>query len=348
MFGKLYAGELKKQTSKSAIIAIAVIMAVLLLLMAVLFDSLNELLAESVPPSEAQSRSAEVYTEESVEALLEYYRAALKDAEAEKAEAGFDYYRNPDSVYMYEGYIAMLEYIKGNELYGIELTTVIQGAPVTGASVTAESFITTAGSMLILLAVIYASIVAGSTFADEYKRGTIKMLLIRPVGRGQVVTAKLLAALTHTAAAYLIMFVCTVAVGYAVFPAAGGDAVYSFNNSAFTVSAVSNTPGISFATNLIMLMTYAVVAFAAGILTRNKVFGIITPIILIEVAGLIISMFGLGRFFISDAAEWSKYVGIGNTLYGGADFFISLAVWIVWVAVLTAGSYIAVIKRDAA
>lgn len=346
MFGRLYLGEIKKQTSKSAVITLTIIMAVLLLLTAVLFDAVNDMIEETLQGSEQSVET--VYTEESAKQLLDYYRGELDAAKKAKEEAGFDYYRNYDGVYMYESYVATLEYVIDNELYGVELASVSNGVLNDGARVTAETFTTTVGSMLLLLVIIYAAIVAGGTFADEYKRGTVKMLLIRPVGRGTVVTAKLLSALTHTVAAYTVMFACTAIVGYAVFPAAGADAIFSFNNSAFSVSRASDVLGIMYATNLVNVLTYAVLAFAAGVLTRNKVFGIIAPIILLEVAGAIISMFGLGRFFITDAADWSKFVGIGSLLYGGSDFFISLAVWAVWVAAAVVGSYYAVLKRDAA
>lgn len=345
MFGRLYLGELRKQTSKSAIITLVIIMAVLLLLTAVLFDALNDMIEEALQGDEATFES--VYTEESAKQLLEYYRGELDKAVAAKEEAGFDYYRNYDSVYMYESYVAFMEYVIDNELYGVEIASVSNGVLNGGARVTAETFTTTVGSMLILLVVIYAAIVAGGTFADEYKRGTVKMLLIRPVSRNAVTTAKLLSALTHTVAAYTVMFACTAIVGYAVFPAAGAKAVFSFNNSAFSLSASSNVLGTMYATNLVTVLTYAVLAFAAGTLTRNKIFGIIAPIILIEVAGAIISMFGLGRFFITDAADWSKFVGIGTVLYGGSNFFISLAVWAVWVAASVVGTYCSVLKRDA-
>ena len=207
MFGRLYLGELRKQTSKSAIITLVIIMAVLLLLTAVLFDALNDMIEEALQGDEATFES--VYTEESAKQLLEYYRGELDKAVAAKEEAGFDYYRNYDSVYMYESYVAFMEYVIDNELYGVEIASVSNGVLNAGAGVTAETFTTTVGSMLILLVVIYAAIVAGGTFADEYKRGTVKMLLIRPVSRNAVTTAKLLSALTHTVAAYTVMFACT-------------------------------------------------------------------------------------------------------------------------------------------
>lgn len=355
MFARLYWGELRKQTSKSVIITLLVITAVLLLLTAVLFDSVNDLIdsvADDIPPEEGIEPTRDsyltVYTPQSVEEQLTIYRALLDGAEREKEELGFDYYRNPDAVYHYKGQIAMLEYIRDNELYGVELAYASGLGVSTGARFTAETFVTTVGTILLLIVIIYAAIVAGGTFADEFKRGTVKMLFIRPSGRGTIVTAKLVSALTHSIAAYTVMFALTAAVGYAVFPASGAQTIYSFNNSAFTVSSSSNILGIMFATNLIEVLTYAVIAFAAGALTRNKVFGIVAPIILIEVVGMIISMFGLGRFFITDAADWSQFVGVSNLPYGGANFFISLPVWIIWTAALTVSAYLAVIKRDAA
>ena len=133
MFGRLYLGELRKQTSKSAIITLVIIMAVLLLLTAGLFDAGTDLIEEAFKGGEATFES--VYTEESAKQLLEYYRGELDKAVAAKEEAGFDYYRNYDSVYMYESYVAFLEYVLDNELSGVEIASVSNGVVEVGAGV---------------------------------------------------------------------------------------------------------------------------------------------------------------------------------------------------------------------
>ena len=195
---------------------------------------------------------------------------------------------------------------------------------------------------------IYASIVAGSTFADEFKSGTIKFVLTRPVARNSLVTAKLLASVTHAVIGYLVTFALCTAIGYAAFPAESIDAVFMFNNSSPTLAPSSCALGIYFATDLVMLLSYTVIAFFVGAVTKNRIVGIITPILLIEVVGAVISMAGVGRFFIANALDWGQFAGIGSTVPGGGNFFISLPVWAVYMAAMLISVYFVVRKANGA
>ena len=110
MFGRLYVGELKKQTSPGAIITLTVIAVVLAILMAVLFSAFNDLIntmtygtadvggfdedfnvdIDVVLPGQEQTTNGEssqgtVYSPETVEFMLSSLREALAEAEAEKA-----------------------------------------------------------------------------------------------------------------------------------------------------------------------------------------------------------------------------------------------------------------------
>lgn len=373
MFGRLYVGELKKQTSPGAIITLTVIAVVLAILMAVLFSAFNDLIntmtygtadvdgfdedfnvdIDVVLPGQEQTTNGEssqgtVYSPETVEFMLSSLREALAEAEAEKAEIGYDYYMQQDRIYAIRGQIVFYEFIRDNELYDRPIGVLTDGTVTLGNSITAETFINIVRGMLFLLPLIYASIVAGSTFADEFKSGTIKFVLTRPVARNSLVTAKLLASVTHAVIGYLVTFALCTAIGYAAFPAESIDAVFMFNNSSPTLAPSSCALGIYFATDLVMLLSYTVIAFFVGAVTKNRIVGIITPILLIEVVGAVISMAGVGRFFIANALDWGQFVGIGSTVPGGGNFFISLPVWAVYMAAMLISVYFVVRKRDAA
>lgn len=373
MLGKLYWGEFRKQVSPGAIITLTVITLVLTVLMTVLFSAFNDLtdeIASEVNNSFGESSNGfdvdidvgltdkteepnavavpgTTYTAEQVSLGLEYLYDRLDEAEAEKAELGYDYYRHPDRIYAIKGQIALLEYIRDNELYDVHIGVLSDGSVAMGAGITAELFVTMMRALMFLMPLIYASIVAGSTFADELKSGTIKLVLTRPVTRNSLTTAKLLAAMTHAVIGYAAMFVLLAAIGYAAFPAENIDAVFMFNNSSPTLAPSSSALGIYFTTDIVMLLSYTVIAFFAGILSRNRIVGIVTPILLVEIVGSVISLAGIGRFFISDALDWGQFVGISSTVTGGANFFITLPVWAVYMAAMLFFSYFIVRKRDA-
>ena len=373
MLGKLYWGEFRKQVSPGAIITLTVITLVLTVLMTVLFSAFNDLtdeIASEVNNSFGESSNGfdvdidvgltdkteepnavavpgTTYTAEQVSLGLEYLYDRLDEAEAEKAELGYDYYRHPDRIYAIKGQIALLEYIRDNELYDVHIGVLSDGSVAMGAGITAELFVTMMRALTFLMPLIYASIVAGSTFADEFKSGTIKLVLTRPVTRNSLTTAKLLAAMTHAVIGYAAMFALLAAIGYAAFPAENIDAVFMFNNSSPTLAPSSSALGIYFTTDIVMLLSYTVIAFFAGILSRNRIVGIVTPILLVEIVGSVISLAGIGRFFISDALDWGQFVGISSTVTGGANFFITLPVWAVYMAAMLFFSYFIVRKRDA-
>ena len=373
MLGKLYWGEFRKQVSPGAIITLTVITLVLTVLMTVLFSAFNDLtdeiasevnnafgessngfdvdidvgLTDKTEEPNAVAVPGTTYTAEQVSFGLEYLYDRLDEAEAEKAELGYDYYRHPDRIYAIKGQIALLEYIRDNELYDVHIGVLSDGSVAMGAGITAELFVTMMRALMFLMPLIYASIVAGSTFADELKSGTIKLVLTRPVTRNSLTTAKLLAAMTHAVIGYAAMFALLAAIGYAAFPAGNIDAVFMFNNSSPTLAPSSSALGIYFTTDVVMLLSYTVIAFFAGILSRNRIVGIVTPILLVEIVGSVISLAGIGRFFISDALDWGQFVGISSTVTGGANFFITLPVWAVYMAAMLFFSYFIVRKRDA-
>lgn len=376
MFGRLYWGEFRKQVSPGAIITLTVITVVLTVLMAVLFTAVNDITVGIItgvddavndyysPDGEngygetgpfvditvepvAEPLPGTEYSEEQVAQTLDYLYGALKAAEAKKKELGYDYYTRSDSIYAIKGQIEFYEFIRDNELYDVNIGVLSDGTVALNSGITAEYFITMMRTMLFLLPLIYAAIVAGSTFADEFKSGTIKLALTRPVTRNSLTTAKLLAAMTHALIGYVVAFVLFTIVGYAAFPAENIEAVFMFNNSSPTLQSSSAVLGIYFATDIVMLLSYTVIAFFVGILTKNRIVGIVLPILLVDVVGSIISLAGIGRFFIADALDWGQFVGISSTVMGGANFFISLPVWVVYMAAMLFFSYFIVNRRDA-
>ena len=131
MFGTLYAGELKKQTSLKTVVIMAVIALLILIILAAVFDSVNELIFETeagdlgisgdvvIPGKDVGETFAETwnYTEASVNAEIAQCEYMLGELEARKEEEGSAYYRNSDYLYYMRAKLALLEYIKDNRLY---------------------------------------------------------------------------------------------------------------------------------------------------------------------------------------------------------------------------------------
>lgn len=365
MFGTLYAGELKKQTSIKTVVIMAAIALVILIILAAVFDSVNTLIYETTVGGldttggslTGEGTGEDDYVSETwnynattVTADIAQCEYMLEMLEAQKKEDGFAYYRNNDYVYYMRARLALLEYIRDNELYDRDLAVYTNGtvAGMSSAGVTADTFCVFALSSLVFLVIIYGAIAAGSAYPDEFKQGTVKLLLLRPVSRNALTGAKLLAALTHVSAAYFACFLVSLAASYAVFPVEHADTLFMFNGGAITVADNAAQIGIAFACNYVTVLVYTSIAFAIGALTRNKVFAIITPVILIEVLGAILRMSGLGRFFISDAVNWAQFAGLNSALIGGANFFIALAMTVLYTGGALTAAFLVVGKKDVA
>ena len=129
MFGTLYAGELKKQTNLKTVVIMAAIALLILIILAAVFDSVNELIFETdagdlgisgdvvIPGEDVGETFTETwnYTEASVNAEITQCEYMLGELEARKEEEGFAYYRNSDNLYYMRAKLALLEYIKEHE-----------------------------------------------------------------------------------------------------------------------------------------------------------------------------------------------------------------------------------------
>lgn len=370
MFATLYAGELRKQFSLKTVIIMSVVALLIIIVLAAVFDSVNEIIFTAdlgdfgitgggigvTDDVTAPGDSGEAftgtwnYTEESVKAEIAQTEFLIEALEKEKQEDGFAYYRNSDYLYYARAKLALLEYIEENELYNTDFAVYTDGSVVgmKTTGFTADTVCVMMLGSLVFLVIIYGAIAAGAAYPDEFRYGTVKLLLLRPVSRDALTGAKLLAALTHVTAAYFACFLVSIALSYAVFPVEHADTLFMFNGGAVTVADNAAQIGIAFACNYVTVLVYTAIAFSIGALTRNKIFAIVTPVILLEVLGAILSISGLGRFFISDAADWAQFAGLGSTLSGGANFFISLAMTALYTGGLLAAAFLVVRKKDVA
>lgn len=352
MFGNLYKGELRKAFNIKTAIIFLVIFVVGLAIITPLFKLLDVAVDDELFDYDEELASvSDIYTEESVNLELGLLKVQLAELKAEKEKLGYDYYRSEtDMIFYVETRIAELEFIRDNALYGEPLATYLGGYGVSGGEnigFTADDYINTAFQLFFLLWWIYALVVGAGSFADEYKNRTLKLLLMRPVTRNQVTSAKLLATLTVVTVAYAVMGLAIVALGYSVFDISHTATVFSFNGGAFTVQDRNASVPIVFALYYIPVATMAVLGFTIGALTRKRTLGIVVPI-LANALSSIFTVAGVGRFFIVDAMDFMQFAGVSDSVTAGGNAFISLGVLVVYLSALIVGTYAYVNRRDVA
>ncbi|MFD3447533.1 ABC transporter permease [Microbacteriaceae bacterium 4G12] len=135
--------------------------------------------------------------------------------------------------------------------------------------------------------VIFGIVLASKTLTEEFQKGTIKQLLIRPKKRIAVLLSKYIVTLLTVVG--IIAFLAAVALLMGVIGFHGGTADLTF--STFIKSIVYHLP---------MMFFYATFAFLLGTLFRSSVLPLVASIFLLFSQNMITLL--IGRY------AWSKYV----------------------------------------
>lgn len=374
-FGALYKGELKKSFSLKtalifALIAVAGI-AVMSLAVSLMSDvdyggeyedgdkdapqEISYTYAQSTDPTAEQCQTVS-FTQSEIAALIRKAELNLDYAKEQKDEFGYKYYiynNSLDIVNAAKSELALYEYIRDNALYNQELYIFGSTAGILysalGGGTSADSYVAFLMLSMLFLVAVYAVVVASGTFAQEMKNGTLKLVLMRPITRNKLTSAKLLSTITIASAAYILMFLAIVIIGYSSFPSPAVKTLFVFNAHTVFTADISFLVFIVFLFGYIQVAGLTVIAFALGALSGNRALSIAIPLLCaMDLLGVIVDFSGLGRFFITGALDLSVYFGIHGLTPAGGNFWLALAVYILYIGGLIAGTYTVFKKRDAA
>jgi ABC-2 type transport system permease protein len=193
---------------------------------------------------------------------------------------------------------------------------------------------------------LIASLVAGDIVAAEDGNGTLKTILTRSVNRGQLFTAKVLAAITYGAlAVFLSAGVATI----------GGVLSWGFNQiTTFSGSVVSASEGLLlvFAANacyLIPLLTVVCIGVLLSTATRNStaaVVGTIGLTILLFIVSGIPGLEGIKPYLLTE--QYENWHGLLRTPTDWAPIWHSLWVCALYAVPSLIAAYLVFLRRDVA
>jgi ABC-2 type transport system permease protein len=213
-----------------------------------------------------------------------------------------------------------------------------------------QSGLATPVLMLLFLSVfmlpLIASLVSGDIVAAEDGNGTLKTILTRSADRGQIFTAKALAALTYAAlAVFLSAAVATVA----------GVAAWGFNRIiTYSGTVVSPSEGLLlvFAANasyLIPLFAVASIGVLLSTVTRNSaaaVVGAVGVTILIFIVAQIPGLEGVKPYLLTE--QYEAWHGLLRTPTNWAPIGHSAWVCALYAAPALIAGYLVFLRRDVA
>lgn len=378
MFNKLYKGEIKKLLRPKTLIVLSSILLLILIIYAISYNFLTEVMYEITVPQEENNEVIEEggnneeiegemtpdeqmqdilfgneyyarkYTEQEINILIAEAEMDLENAKEYKESNDFFFRLGVDPVYQNKGYLEALKYIKANNLYNQDIE--IHSQTAIFSQKTAESFAQGFFNIMLTVIIIYGIAIGAGSFSSEMKNGTLKMLFMRPITRTKLTTAKILSLLTMITVILLGATLISYLYGLIRYGASTGvQGLIVFN----AMSVFKGSKGLLFFMNIMfgMLQAYALClfAFAVGTITKNRILAIITCILIyLDLIASILSLFKLGRFLFTTNANLGIYFGVSSSIPAGGNFFIALPIFIAYMAIFIAGTYLIFNKRDIA
>ncbi len=218
------------------------------------------------------------------------------------------------------------------------------------ASHITQSGLATPVLMLLFLSVfmlpLIAALVAGDIVAAEDGNGTLKTILTRSVDRGQVFTAKALAAFTYAAIAVLLSALVATGAGVASW---GFHSVVTFSG---TVVSAPEGLLLVFASNAVYLIPlFAVVSFGLllSTITRNSAAAVVGTIgftILLFIVAQIPGVEAIKPYLVTE--QYENWHGLLRTPTDWAPILHSLWVCAVYAGASLSAAYLVFLRRDVA
>ncbi|MEF3302711.1 ABC transporter permease subunit [Paenibacillus sp. GYB003] len=210
-----------------------------------------------------------------------------------------------------------------------------------GGGASAMTYISNASSMTFLV-FIFSVVIAADIVAGEFTWGTIKLLLIRPVGRSKVLLAKYIAVLLFMLALLALLFVSTVVIGFLTFGAAQ-------NGVPLTMGGILREYGF----RLVELVINVTFAFMISTVFRSSALAISLAFVIMFASGSVMTA------LIHLKKTWAKYILFANTdlsvyfggrkpPFEGMTLGFSVTMLVLYYAVFIALAWTIFRKRDVA
>jgi len=194
-------------------------------------------------------------------------------------------------------------------------------------------------------------IVAAGIVANEFRWGTIKLLLIRPISRTKILASKYIAVLLFAFFTLLFVLVFSWIIGALFFGVEGINphiVIQEDENYAYVSVIKEIFSGYGYKLiNLIMMTTFA---FMISTVFRNSALAIGTAIFLMMAGNTIVGIFAERSFakYILFANTNLEQYATGDVLIEGMTLGFSITVLLVYYIVFIVLAWIFFVKRDVA
>lgn len=197
-------------------------------------------------------------------------------------------------------------------------------------------------------------IIAAGVVAHEFRWGTIKLLLIRPITRTKILLSKYISVLLFALFTLLFVFIVAWITGAALF---GIDSlnpqmlVYDFNSDhSYRLVSVFYEIVTGYGYGLVNLVMMTTFAFMISATFRNSSLAIGTAIFLMMGGNMIVGIFAdkpFAKYILFANTDLKQYAD-GDPFIEGMTFGFSLIMLAIYYIIFLLISWIAFVKRDVA
>ena len=209
-------------------------------------------------------------------------------------------------------------------------------------------------STYIVVVVLIVVIIAGVMISEEFNKGTIKLLLVRPYSRTKILLSKLIAV-------FITMIITTIFV--TLLQLIVGGFVYGFGTYFMNVvqfDLVSNSIvvmnmfaylGLIFICKLPILILIGTLAFALSALSLNSPLAIALPIFGYmgsEVINLVALSYGWNwiKYFVTPNWDLSQYLFGGSPMFSNMSVEFSITICAIYFVIMLVASIVTFKKRN--
>ena len=199
--------------------------------------------------------------------------------------------------------------------------------------------------------------ISGSIVSDEFSKGTIKLLLVRPYNRLKILSAKFITCLCMLICFIIFISVCQLFVGGIVqgFNCLNVPAVvYNHNTNTIETMSIAKHIVITSCAKLPMYLLLMTLAFTISTLFTNSALAIALPLLGYMVSSIInqLALYALSRnikillYFVTP--NWD----LTNYLFGGLPMFelitlpFSITICLIYLLIMVFASAIVFKKRN--
>ncbi|GGP15970.1 ABC transporter permease [Oceanobacillus neutriphilus] len=204
---------------------------------------------------------------------------------------------------------------------------------------------------LISFITIFIIVAAAKIISNEYKWGTIKLLLIRPAGRGTVLTSKYITVLLFAAVLILYTIILSMIIGLIFFGVDTWNPTIVDNlGSGYTEISIIASIGKDVLFSLVPLIIVATLSFMIAILFKGSAMAIAASIVVFIAAPIItmmVSRYEIAKYLLTAHLDLQS-IFAGSPLIEGTAPGFSITVLIVYYIAFMVVGWLTFKKRDVA